>query len=239
MSEHAQAVVSVTGAHKALPTGAPVLADLDLEANASESLALIGRSGSGKSTLLSILGLMDRFDTGGYALNGVSVPELSVARTDALRGAQVGFVFQRFTLVPHLSVLENVIVPLRHASRRNRRAMTERGMASLASVGLDAAATKRPRQLSGGEQQRVAVARALIRDPGLLLADEPTGSLDAATGSSVIDIMLRLVADTGTCLILVTHDPQVAARMDRSLELRDGRLHPVENGAVAAGGRER
>ncbi|MCU1471343.1 MAG: transporter ATP-binding protein [Glaciihabitans sp.] len=215
-------VVEIRTVSKSLPDGRALLTDISLEARAGESLALIGKSGSGKSTLLATLGLMDKFDSGIYMLNGRDTSKLSQSRIDDIRGSSVGFVFQRFSLIPHLSVMENVLAPLRQSSRRHRNGMRARALAELDAVGLADAWKKRPRQLSGGEQQRVAIARALIRRPALLLADEPTGSLDIETGAHVVGQMLDLVAQHLTCLIVVTHDIDVASKMQRIFELRRG-----------------
>lgn len=227
MIDSARTIVRVESASKSLPDGRPLLSGISLEAKAGDSLALIGKSGSGKSTLLATLGLMDKFDAGKYFLDELDTSTISQSKVDDIRGSTVGFVFQRFSLMPHLTVLENVMAPLRQTRHRWRKGMRSRAMAELDAVGMSDAWKKRPRQLSGGEQQRVAIARALIRRPALLLADEPTGSLDIETGSQVIDQMLNLVAQHLTCLIVVTHDVDVARKMSRTYQLRGGRVEQL------------
>jgi ABC-type lipoprotein export system ATPase subunit len=233
MSDPRQEVIRISGGRKDLPDGRPLLRDLEWTAYAGESSALIGKSGSGKSSLLATLGLMDTFDAGHYYLGGVEMQRLSHARLDETRGSKIGFVFQRFSLIPHLSVLENVMAPLRHAARAERKNSRKRALDQLAAVGMSESWRKKPRQLSGGEQQRVAIARSLIRAPRLLLADEPTGSLDVATGERVIDLMLSLVKHQGICLVVVTHDLDIAARLDSRYELVDGTIRSLPSHSAA------
>ncbi|MEV4626474.1 ABC transporter ATP-binding protein [Micromonospora sp. NPDC049523] len=204
-----------------------ILAGADLTVDRGESVAILGRSGSGKSTLLSLIGLFDRPDGGQYLLGGRDITKLSERKAAALRSAEFGFVFQRFFLLKHLTAAQNVAMALVNGqgwmSRRKRKART---MAALDQVGIAHLAKHKPARLSGGEQQRVAVARALVREPRLLLADEPTGALDTETGNLVIEVM-RAATDRGCGLILVTHDWDHANKMQRVLRLSDGLLEPA------------
>jgi putative ABC transport system ATP-binding protein len=190
-------------------------------------VAILGRSGSGKSTLLSLIGLFDRPDTGRYLLDGRNIARLPERRAAALRSAEFGFVFQRFFLLKHLTAAQNVAMALVNGQgwqpRRRRRRLA---LAALDQVGIANLARHKPPKLSGGEQQRVAVARALVRRPRMLLADEPTGALDTETGNLVIDVLQAATAQ-GCGLILVTHDWDHANRMHRVLRLHDGALGPV------------
>jgi putative ABC transport system ATP-binding protein len=201
-----------------------VLSTVDLTVHSGDSLAILGRSGSGKSTLLSLIGLFDRADGGRYAFRGQDITRLSERRAAALRSAEFGFVFQRFFLLGHLTAAQNVAMALVNGQgwlpRRKRRAKV---LAALDRVGIAHLARHRPSRLSGGEQQRVAIARALVREPTVLLADEPTGALDTETGRLVIDV-LHAATERGCSLILVTHDQEHANRMDRILHLVDGVL---------------
>ncbi|MFU8876323.1 ABC transporter ATP-binding protein [Micromonospora sp. SL4-19] len=214
-----------------------ILDGTDLTVDSGESVAILGRSGSGKSTLLSLIGLFDRPDGGQYLLNGRDITRLPERKAAALRSAEFGFVFQRFFLLKHLTAAQNVAMALVNGQgwlpRRKRRART---MAALDEVGIAHLAKHRPARLSGGEQQRVAIARALVREPRLLLADEPTGALDTETGNLVIEVM-RAAADRGCGLILVTHDWDHANKMQRVLRLSDGKLHPATDreGASVSG----
>jgi putative ABC transport system ATP-binding protein len=204
--------------------GRPVhaLADVDETIGTGEHVAIVGPSGSGKSTLLNLLGCLDRPTAGRYELEGRDVAALSETELDAVRRDKIGFVFQAFHLVARLSAVENVELPLLFAGtgRRERR---QRAMAALDAVGLADRADHRPDQLSGGERQRTALARATVLDPAILLADEPTGNLDTASGNQVLDLLDRM-NDRGLTLIVVTHDPYVARRADRLLVLVDGRI---------------
>lgn len=204
-----------------------ILSGVDLSVAAGESVAVLGRSGSGKSTLLSLLGLFDRPDGGRYLLDGRDITRLSERKAAALRSAEFGFVFQRFFLLKHLTAAQNVAMALVNGQgwlpRRHRRAQV---MAALDQVGIAHLAKRKPARLSGGEQQRVAVARALVRQPKVLLADEPTGALDTETGDLVIDV-LHDATTRGCVLVLVTHDWDHARRMGRVLRLENGTLHTL------------
>jgi putative ABC transport system ATP-binding protein len=201
-----------------------ILDGVDLTVRAGESVAIVGRSGSGKSTLLSVVGIFDRPDSGQYLLAGNDISRLPERRAAKLRSSHFGFVFQRFFLLKHLTAAQNVAMALVNGQgwlpRRERK---KRVLAALDQVGIAHLAKNRPTKMSGGEQQRVAIARALVRNPRILLADEPTGALDTETGTLVIDALLG-ATDRGCGLILVTHDRDHAARMGRILDLRDGQL---------------
>ncbi len=198
-----------------------VLTDVSLEVPAGQFLAIAGPSGSGKSTLLGLIAGLDRPTAGRIEVDGVAVTELEEDALARFRRDHVGYVFQSFHLVPTLTALENVAVPLELGGDADAEA---RARALLAEVGLAERAHHYPVQLSGGEQQRVAVARALARRPPLLLADEPTGNLDSATGKQIIDLLVGANRRLGRTLVLVTHDPALAGHADRVITLRDGRI---------------
>ena len=209
---------------------AVVLRGVDLVVAPGESVAIVGPSGSGKSTLLNVLGALQRPTSGTVRVNGVNLAELDSDQLAALRNRELGFVFQAHHLLPQLSALENVLVPtLVTGDKSARRQAVERGRRLLADVGLGERAAHRPGQLSGGECQRVAVVRALINEPRLLLADEPTGSLDRSAADDLGDLLCELNAREAVALVVVTHSERLAARMGRMLELRDGRLRALED----------
>ncbi|MCQ9373386.1 ATP-binding cassette domain-containing protein [Methyloversatilis sp. XJ19-13] len=217
-------VLEVSGLGKQVSSGnAPlqILQDIAFTVRAGEALAIVGASGSGKSTLLGLLAGLDLPSAGSVSIAGRDIFALDEDARAQLRGEKVGFVFQSFQLLPALTALENVMLPLELAGVDRVR---ERSVALLERVGLGGRMTHYPRQLSGGEQQRVALARAFAPEPGLLLADEPTGNLDAATGASVIDLMFDMNAEQGTTLILVTHDEALASRCTRRIRLAAGRM---------------
>lgn len=205
-------------------TGALVRAldAVDLRVERGEALAVLGPSGSGKSTLLNLLGLLDTPTRGSYRLDGRAVESLKGRELAATRNQRIGFVFQSFHLVPRLSAVDNVGLPLRFAGvpRRERR---RRALELLDQLGLADRANHKPAELSGGQQQRVAIARAMVTKPSLLLADEPTGALDQATGASIMTLLDDLHAE-GMTLIIVTHDENLGARMPRCLRMLDGRV---------------
>jgi putative ABC transport system ATP-binding protein len=198
-----------------------ILHDIDFQLEAHESAAIVGASGSGKSTLLSIIAGLDTPSTGTVRLAGTDLFAIGEDERAAVRAARVGFVFQSFQLLGNLNALENVMLPLELQGRADARALATE---MLKRVGLGARLTHYPKVLSGGEQQRVALARAFVVRPSVLLADEPTGSLDFATGERVMELMFELNREVGTTLVLVTHDRGIAARCDRQLRIEAGRL---------------
>jgi ABC-type lipoprotein export system ATPase subunit len=200
----------------------PVLRGVTLEVERGEFVAITGASGSGKSTLMNVLGLLDQPDGGEYRLDGVEVSGADDDARSELRSRHIGFVFQQFHLMDRISALENVMLPLLYVHEEPEDGEA-RARHALETVGLGHRATHRPGELSGGEQQRVAIARALINGPALLLADEPTGNLDAASGNEIL-ALFRALKVSGRTIVLVTHDPAIAAQADRVLVMRDGRL---------------
>jgi putative ABC transport system ATP-binding protein len=198
-----------------------ILQAIELDIACGESVAIVGPSGSGKSTLLGLLAGLDLPSEGSVRLDGIDITALDEDARAGLRGRKLGFVFQSFQLLPTFTALENVMLPLELADRADARGAAAQ---FLERVGLDQRLQHYPAQLSGGEQQRVALARAFVTRPKLLLADEPTGNLDACTGQRIIELMFELNAEQGTTLVLVTHDHVLADRCDRILELHDGRL---------------
>jgi putative ABC transport system ATP-binding protein len=217
-------LLEVAGLGKQVTSGtAPlqILQDIAFTVRAGEALAIVGASGSGKSTLLGLLAGLDLPGSGSVRIAGQDIFALDEDRRAQLRGEKVGFVFQSFQLLPALTALENVMLPLELAGTDR---VQERARSLLERVGLASRMTHYPRQLSGGEQQRVALARAFAPEPMLLLADEPTGNLDAATGLSVIDLMFEMNAERGTTLVLVTHDEALASRCARRIRLAAGRI---------------
>lgn len=204
-----------------------VLKSVSLEVARGESLAIIGPSGSGKSTLLNVIGTLDRPTSGEITLAGQDLSRLNDVQLAEVRNRQIGFVFQAHHLLPQCSVLENVLVPtLANGDTTLRTNAPKRAERLLKRVGLEARLTHRPGQLSGGERQRVAVVRALINQPQLLLADEPTGALDRVSSEQLAQLLLELNREEGVTLIVVTHALDLAQRMSRVLELRDGVLKP-------------
>ncbi|MCW2986227.1 MAG: transporter [Conexibacter sp.] len=203
--------------------GPPIIAlqGVTVDIAAGSAVAITGPSGSGKSTLLHLIGGLDRPDEGAVEVAGRDLASLS-RRELAAHRRTVGFVFQRFNLLPALTALDNVLAPV--LPYRTAYDKAARGRELLDAVGLRGREDALPSRLSGGQQQRVAIARALVHHPALLLADEPTGNLDSRTGAEIVDLLLRLRAEHGTMVLLATHDPQVAARCDRVVRLRDGRV---------------
>ena len=193
----------------------------DLEIGAGESVAIMGQSGSGKSTMMNIIGLLDRPSSGEYWLAGKNVAGLSEHARARLRGSAFGFVFQSYSLLPRMTALEQVELPLIYQGVRDRR---RRAAEALVRVGLADRLHHRPTQLSGGEQQRVAIARSLVVHPLVVLADEPTGALDTATGSDIMTLLSDLVDERRMTLVLVTHEPEIAAFAKRTIRMRDGRI---------------
>jgi putative ABC transport system ATP-binding protein len=199
----------------------PVLHGIDITMQRGDFVAIMGQSGSGKSTLMNILGCLDTPTSGEYRLAGNAVDKLSRAELAGLRNRTIGFVFQSFNLLKRMTVLDNVALPLIYASV-SRSAARQRALVQLEKVGLAEYAKRQPNQLSGGQQQRVAIARALVADPPLILADEPTGNLDTRTSSDIMAELTRLNRDQKQSIILVTHEPDIAAHARRLVRLKDG-----------------
>ena len=207
-----------------------VLDGLDLAVARGERVAIVGPSGSGKTSLLLVLTGLEEANEGGVSIAGESLGAMDADARADLRRERIGIVFQSFHLIPTLTARENVALPLEIAARPDARGRAER---MLERVGLAGRASHHPAELSGGEQQRVAIARALVHEPALVVADEPTGNLDADTGERVVELLFELERETGATLVLVTHDPNLAARCDRTLRLRGGRLHEDTPAAAA------
>ncbi len=223
MNEPVLHLEGVTRRFRQGDTTITVLDGCDLTLAPGEMVALVGPSGSGKSTLLQLAGLLERADGGAVRIDGGDCAGLSDDRRTRLRRERLGFIYQSHFLLPEFSALENVVVPQMVAGVSRRRA-AGRARALLDGLGLAARVAHRPGQLSGGEQQRVAVARALANTPGILLADEPTGNLDPATAEAVFGELLRLVRESGLAALLATHDRDLAARLDRVVKLENARL---------------
>lgn len=201
-----------------------ILHDAALQVKPGETVAIIGRSGAGKSTLLHLLGGLDRVDQGEIQIEEVALSHASKRVKTRLRAARIGFIFQAYHLLPEMDIVENVMLPAMAVNRLSRAAMRERAIELLTKVGLAHRLTHRPQELSGGEQQRAAIARALINEPRLILADEPTGNLDAATGEGVLDLLFSLVNERQSSLVMVTHSPEIARRCQSVYLLQEGRL---------------
>ena len=225
--------IRLHGIRKLYRIGGETLAALDgidLEIGRGEFAALMGPSGSGKSTLMNILGCLDRPSEGSYKLDGAEVAGLSDDALAATRNKKIGFVFQNFNLLPRISALDNVALPLVYAGV-GRRERTERAQEMLAAVGLSDRGAHLPNELSGGQRQRVAIARALVNDPHIIMADEPTGNLDTKSTKEIMDIFVRM-HEKGHTIILVTHEPEIALRASRQLLVRDGRITRNEGKGV-------
>jgi putative ABC transport system ATP-binding protein len=222
-------MIELRGVVKSVPSGAGILTilhPLDLTIAAGRVVAITGPSGSGKSTLLGLIAGLDSPTEGRIIIDGVDITTLGEDGLAKLRGARIGFVFQFFHLLPSLTAYENVLVPMEIAGRRDA---ARHAKSLLDEVGLSGRGHHYPSQLSGGEQQRVAIARALANDPPILLADEPTGNLDSATGQQVIDLLLSINRTRRSTLVFVTHDPELAAVADMAVALRDGRVVHAES----------
>ena len=206
-----------------------VLKNISLEIAQGQSVGVVGPSGSGKSTLLMVLAGLEKVDSGTVKIAGETISAMSEDRAAAFRGANIGIVFQSFHLIPNMTALENVAVPLELAGRKDAFEIAQR---ELEAVGLGERLTHYPSELSGGEQQRVAIARALAPSPKILIADEPTGNLDTATGRQIADLLFAKQRENGLTKVLVTHDPLLAARCDREIPVRNGLIEdPAHNAA--------
>jgi putative ABC transport system ATP-binding protein len=197
------------------------LRGVSIEIQRGEVIAIMGPSGSGKSTLMNLLGCLDRPTSGEYILDGETVSQLSDNKLATIRNRKVGFIFQSFNLLPRVSALENVELPLRYSGLNHHR---QRAKQALDAVGLSDRLKHRPSELSGGEQQRVAIARALVNNPAIVMADEPTGNLDSKSGREIMELLLSLNRERAMTVIIVTHDPAIASQTQRIVHLRDGLL---------------
>ena len=224
----AEEILRLAGVHKSYSVGTAVetevLHGIDLSLEAGEFAALIGPSGSGKSTLLNLVGLLERPNAGTITIQGREIGRLDETAITELRGRTLGFVFQFHYLISAFSALENVLMPQLIDRGYRDREMERRAATLLDAVGLAAVADKKPSELSGGMQQRVAIARALAMNPPMVLADEPTGNLDTHTADDIFELLRRFNREQHTALLIVTHDPRLAARCDRRIELVDGRI---------------
>lgn len=202
-----------------------ILQATDLQINAGETVAIVGASGSGKSTLLSLLAGLDLASAGNVSIDNVNLDDLDEEQRAKVRADKIGFIFQSFLLIPSLTALENVMLPAELAGNKDAE---KQARELLTKVGLEDRLTHYPNQLSGGEQQRVAIARAFVGTPKILFADEPTGNLDATTGNKVEDLLFQMNEESGTTLVMVTHDSELAERCQRVLRMEAGRLAEVE-----------
>ncbi len=230
------AIIEARGVTRVLPGLVPVtlVADVDLAIGPGEFAAITGPSGSGKSSLLYLLGLLDAPTAGEVLVDGRPTSAMDDDARAALRLARIGFVFQFHFLLPEFTARENVMIPMRRLGRRRDGAMRTRAAAILESLGLAEHLDKRPEQLSGGQRQRVAVARALANDPEVILADEPTGSLDSQSSEQVFAVLRAIAGEAGRSVVAVTHDTAMADRMDRRIHLVDGRIVRDERTGAAA-----
>ena len=208
---------------------------MDLTIHRGEFMSIMGRSGSGKSTLLNMIGCLDRPTSGQVIIDGVDVTQVPKRQLPRIRREKVGFVFQQHNLVPILTAEENVSLPLRYANVSNRY-RRERAREALAAVSLEDRLTHKPTELSGGQQQRVAIARALVSNPAIVLADEPTGELDTQTAAGIIEVMQKMNEQRGQTFIIVTHDPGVSERTNRTIHMSDGKVIEDSTSTPAATG---
>jgi putative ABC transport system ATP-binding protein len=222
MSEPVILAENLTKVYKMGDLEVHALRGLSLQIQHGEMVAIMGPSGSGKSTLMNIIGCLDRPTNGEYFLDGERVSDLNDDQLATIRNRKVGFVFQSFNLLPRATALANVELPIRYA--RGSSGRREKASRALESVGLGDRMTHRPSELSGGQQQRVAIARALVNEPAIILADEPTGNLDTISGHEIMELLLSLNRERGTTVIIVTHDRDVAAKTQRIIQIRDGKV---------------
>ena len=219
-------MLHLTGIRKSYrisPVETEVLRGVDFQAGAGDFVSIMGPSGSGKTTLMNIIGLLDRPTSGTYFLNGQDVSRMRDDRLSHMRNRHIGFVFQSFQLLPQLTALENICLPLVYRGAR-RPEMKRRAQAILERVGMNHRAGHRPDQLSGGQKQRIAIARALAGDPAVLLADEPTGALDTDTAADIMELLVETNRSHGVTILIITHDPAVARGCIRQVRIRDGRI---------------
>ena len=221
-STSVETIVRLRGVRREYPDGVVALREVDLDIQRGEMVAIVGPSGSGKSTMLNVIGTLDRPSAGQVVIDGFEVAALADGELSALRAFRIGFVFQHFHLASGITALDNVADGLLYTGVRLRE-RRERAEVALQQVGLGHRLTHRPHELSGGEKQRTAIARAIVRAPALLLADEPTGALDTHSGEGVMRVLFDLHA-TGTTIVVITHDLEIAARLPRRVTMRDGRL---------------
>jgi lipoprotein-releasing system ATP-binding protein len=236
MAQPHVAALAVQKSYRKGEHSVPVLHGIDISVRKGEFLSIIGQSGSGKSTLLHLMGLLDSPDVGEVQLEGERIDDLPVRTRDELRNRVFGFIFQFYHLLPELSLIENVLTPMmiRHSIWeywKRRREFQDRAKEMIDRVGLGHRLSHRPSELSGGEMQRAAIARALVAQPQILLADEPTGNLDAKTGREIIDLISRLNANEQLTIIMVTHDRTIAAEAHRTVRLCEGRIDPLADAA--------
>ncbi len=231
MADRVIEVREITKIYRMGAVEVPALRGVSFDVARGELIAIMGPSGSGKSTLMNILGCLDRPTAGEYLLDGQAVSQLSDDQLAGIRNRKVGFVFQSFNLLPRMTALANVELPLRYAGMLG--GTREKAQAALEAVGLGDRLTHKPNELSGGQQQRVAIARALVNNPAIILADEPTGNLDTRSGQEIMGLLVTLNREQGTTIVLVTHDPEIAAYAERVIHIRDGQIERITSGKRA------
>jgi len=229
----------LTKVYKVGETEVHALRGVTYRVEAGDFLAILGPSGSGKSTLMNIIGCLDKPTTGQYLLEGEEVSTFDRDKLARIRNQKIGFVFQTFNLLPRTTALENAELPLLYASHINSKQRTELALKALESVGLKDRAHHKTNPLSGGEQQRIAIARALLNDPSLILADEPTGNLDTKTSAEIMEIFTRLNEDKKITLVMVTHEPDIACYAKKRIYMRDGKIIREEKGREGCEGQAR